>query len=156
MEEARPDHTTLCRFRERLHQRGADMKLLGLSNAQLEGKNLMLKRGTLIDATVVETAAARPDPGSTPQHRVDPDAAFLRREGKSGASYGYKAHLAVDQGSLLVRAAQLTPATITDTTAADQLILAAGDVGTACPDKAYDTKARRQLLRDLRSREGIR
>ena len=99
MEEATPDHTTLCRFRERLHQRGADTKLLALINAQLEGKNLMLKRGTLIDATVVETAAARPDPGGRPEDRVDPDAAFLRREGKSGASYGYKAHVAVDQGS---------------------------------------------------------
>src|SRR5947209_17878464 len=90
IEEATPDHTTLCRFRERLQQRGADTKLLGLINAQLEDKKLMLKRGTLIDATVVETAAARPDMGSRPEDRVDPDAAFLRREGQSRASYGDK------------------------------------------------------------------
>ena len=155
IEEATPDHTTLCRFRERLHQRGADTKLLALINAQLEGKNLMLKRGTLIDATVVETAAARPDAGSRPEDRVDPDAAFLRREGKSGASYGYKAHLAVDQGSLLVRAAQLTPANITETQVADALIVAAGDVEAVYADKAYDTKARRELLRDLGIQDGI-
>src|SRR6266704_3272063 len=145
----------LCGFRERLHQRGADTKLLGLINAQLEGKNLMLKRGTLIDATVVETAAARPDPGSASEDRVDPDAAFLRREGKSGASYGYKAHLAVDQGSLLVRAAPLTPANVTETQVADELILAACDVEIVYADKAYDTKARRELLRDLGIQDGI-
>jgi transposase, IS5 family len=155
IEDATPDHSTVCRFRQRLQQRGAEAKLLGLINAQLEDKNLMVKRGTLIDATVVETAAARPDAGSRPEDRIDPDAAFLRREGKSGASYGYKAHLAVDQGSLLVRAAQLTPANVTETQVADGLIRAAADVEVVYADKAYDTKARRELLRELGIEDGI-
>ena len=60
MEQATPDHTTLCRFRERLNEAGLTVKLLALVNTQIEAKGLMLKRGTLIDATVVETAAARP------------------------------------------------------------------------------------------------
>jgi IS5 family transposase len=155
MEDATPDHTTVCRFRQRLQQRGAESKLLGLINAQLEDKNLMVKRGTLIDATVVESAAGRPEAGSRPEDRVDPDAAFLRREGKSGATYGYKAHVAVDQGSLLVRAAQLTPANVTETQVADELIRAAGDVEIVYADKAYDTKARRELLRELGIEDGI-
>ena len=106
MEEPTPDHTTVCRFRERLQAAGLERKLLAIVNAQFEAQNLMLKRGTLIDATVVETAAARPPASRAPEDRVDPDAAFLRREGQSGSAYGYKAHLAVDEGSLLVREAK--------------------------------------------------
>ena len=100
MEDTTPDHTTLCRFRERLNTSGLAEKLLALVNAQIEQRGFLIKRGTLIDATVIEAAARRPDKAETPQ---DADAAFLKREGKPGASYGFKAHVAVDQGSLLVR-----------------------------------------------------
>ena len=75
IEEATPDHTTLWRFRERLQQAGLERKLLAIINAQLEAKGLMVKCGTLIDATVVETAAARPDPTSTPPTPKSPGCA---------------------------------------------------------------------------------
>jgi len=146
LEQPTPDHTTLCRFRERLNEAGLTVKLLALVNAQIEAKGLLLKRGTLIDATVVETAAARPQkdaPGS------DPDAAFLKRAGKPGSSYGYKAHVAADEGSILVRTALLTPANVAETVVADELILANRDCGAVYADKAYDTHARRALLARL-------
>jgi len=155
MEQATPDHSTLCRFRERLNETGLADKLLELVNAQLEAKGLMLKRGTLIDATVVETAAARPDPSADRADRVDPDAAFLKREGKPGTSYGYKGHVAVDEGSLLVRTAKLTPANVSETVVADELIRANRDGGAIYADKAYDTHARRELLASLGLRDGI-
>jgi transposase, IS5 family len=131
------------------------IKLLDLVNGQIEERGLLLKRGTLIDATVVESAAARPAPGSDPTERTDPDAAFLRREGKPGSSYGYKAHVAADQGSLLVRTAKLTPANVAETVVADELILANRDGGTIYADKAYDTHARRALLASLGLEDGI-
>ena len=115
------------------------------ANAQIEAKGLMLKRGTLIDATIVETAAAKPAPGSDAAEHVDPDAAFLKREGKAGSSYGYKAHVAVDQGSLLVRSAQSTPANVAETMVADYFIAANSDGGAIYADKAYDTHQRRDL-----------
>jgi transposase, IS5 family len=155
MEDATPDHTTLCRFRERLNEAGLTVKLLALVNAQIEAKGLLIKRGTLIDATVVETAAARPDPAQDPQQRVDPDAAFLKRQGKPGTSYGYKGHVAVDEGSLLVRSAKLTPANVAETVVADELIVANSDGGTIYADKAYDTHARRDLLTHLGLKDGI-
>ena len=155
MEQATPDHTTLCRFRERLTAAGLAVKLLSLVNAQIEAKGLMLKRGTLIDATVVETAAARPNPAADAAARIDPDAAFLKREGKPGTSYGYKGHVAVDEGSLLVRSAVLTPANVAETVVADDLILAASDGGAIYADKAYDTHARRALLASLGLADGI-
>jgi IS5 family transposase len=155
LEQATPDHTTLCRFRERLNEAGLTIKLLGLVNARIEAKGLMLKRGTLIDATVVETAAARPAPASDPAGQIDPDAAFLKHEGKSGSRYGYKAHVAVDEGSLLVRTAKLTPANVAETVVADELIIANSDGGAIYADKAYDTHARRELLATLGLRDGI-
>ena len=96
---------------------------------------------------MVETAAARPARSDEAAAHVDPDAAFLKREGKSGSSYGYKAHVAVDQGSLLVRTAKLTPANVAETVVADELIIANSDGGAIYADKAYDT---RDFVRDLR------
>lgn len=155
MEEGTPDHTTLCRFRDRLEEVGLTGKLLALVNAQLEAKGLILKQGTLIDATVVETAASRPDPAEPPQDRPDPDAAFLKRERQPGSAYGYKAHLAVDQGSLLIREAKLTPANVTETQVADELIATTADVGAIYADRAYDSKARRSFLQQLGVEDGI-
>jgi transposase, IS5 family len=152
MEQGTPDHTTLCRFRERLNEAGLTTKLLALVNGQIEAKGLLLKRGTLIDATVVETAAARPERDAT---GADPDAAFLKREGQPGSNYGYKAHLAVDQGSLLIRTAKLTPANVAETVVADELILANQDSGAIYADKAYNTHARRALLGRLGITDGI-
>jgi IS5 family transposase len=149
LEDPTPDHTTLCRFRERLRAAGLSNKLLDLINGQIEAKGLMLKRGTMIDATIVETAAARPAGANDPRERVDPDAAFIKREGKPGAAYGYKAHVAADEGSLLIRQAKLTPANVTETEVADELIVATADAAAVYADKAYDTQARRALLHEL-------
>jgi len=152
LEQPTPDHTTLCRFRERLNEAGLTEKLLALVNSQIEGKGLLLKRGTLIDATVVETAAARP---ATDAPGTDPDAAFLKRAGKPGSSYGYKAHVAADRDTILIRTAKLTPANIAETVVADELILANRDSGAIYADKAYDTHARRALLARLGMEDGI-
>jgi transposase, IS5 family len=53
LEEAVPDHSTLSRFRSQLAARGLGERLLEALNRQLEQRGLMLKRGTLLDATVV-------------------------------------------------------------------------------------------------------
>jgi IS5 family transposase len=155
MEDGTPDHTTLCRFRERLIASGLSDKLLGLVNTQIEARGLMVKRGTLIDATVVEAAAAMPGTDAGGRPRVDADAAFLKRAGKSGLSYGYKAHVAADQGSLLVREARLTPANVAETMVADDLIRLTRDGGAVYADKAYATHARRALLAELGRADGI-
>ena len=146
LEEATPDHTTLCRFRERLIESALERKLLDLVNAQLEERGFLLRRGTLIDATVVQAAAR---PSGDAQAPSDPDAAFLRQQGKPGKIFGYKAHVAADEGSLLVRQARMTPANVNETTVADELILACKDAPAVYADKAYDSHARRALLTEL-------
>jgi len=67
--------------------------------------------------------------------------------------FGYKAHVAVDQGSGLIRKAILTPANVSDRTPAADLIL--GDEGTLYADKGYDGWAFRDRLDELCVEDGV-
>lgn len=138
-----PDSTTLCRFRGELVERGLMSPLFAELDRQLEAAGLMLKRGTMLDATLIEAAAARRPPGVA---SADPDAAYARRSGKPGSTFGYKAHVGVDQGSGLIRSVVTTPANVNDTTPADALIR--GDERAVLADAAYHTHAREQALRE--------
>jgi IS5 family transposase len=142
LEGAIPDHTTLCRFRNDVAAAGLAERLFAEVNRQLEKLGLILKQGTLIDATLVQAAVR---PSGSAEHPSDPDAAFGRPSGGDGANFGFKAHLAVDRGSQLVRAVELTPANVNETVVADRLVL--GDEKAVYADQAYDTKARRAALR---------
>lgn len=143
LEDEVPDHTTLCRFRNRLVRERLLERLFAELDGQLEGAGVILKQGTMLDATLIETqAAGRRGPGEA---RVDPDAAYARRSGKPGSTHGYKAHVGVDQGSGLIRSILTTPANINDTTPADALIR--GDEKAVLGDAAYHTHARQAALK---------
>lgn len=140
-EEAVPDHSSLNRFRTLLVSEGLLDQLFFELDKQLEAAGVILKRGTMLDATVIATVSAPPS-GSKPS--LDPDAGFSRPGGKGGSRFGYKAHVGVDQGSGLIRSVITTPANVNDTTPADALIR--GDEASIWADAAYDTHARRARL----------
>lgn len=144
LEDEVPDATTLCRFRNRLIQAKRLERLFGELDGQLEATGLVLKSGTLLDATLIETGAARP-PREAGQAARDPDAGFAKRSGKPGSTYGYKAHVGVDQGSGLIRSVVTTAANVNDTTPADALIR--GDERAVLADAAYHTHAREAALK---------
>jgi IS5 family transposase len=146
LEDDVPDHTTLCRFRNRLVAAHLLERLFSELDRQLEGAGLIVKQGTILDATLIEAATARPPRGKEAL-ATDPDAAFVKHQGKPGSTYGYKAHVGVDQGSGLVRSVITTPANVNDTTPADGLIR--GDERAVYADKAYDAHARRARLKSL-------
>lgn len=147
LQDETPDHTTLWRFREDLVRLGLAERVFAAIARQFEQNGLVLRQGTLIDATLIP-AAVRPS-GSAEQPS-DPDAAFARRAGEPGSTFGFKAHVAMDKGSGLVRAAVLTPANVNETTVADRLVQ--GDEAAVYADMAYDSKARRVALK----RRGIK
>ena len=102
-----PDFTTIWRFRERLNKAGLLNNVFEAVVKQLDHRNILLRRGTLIDATLVQ-AARRPskqnssqDGGTSSSGRADSqrdrDASSVK-QGKKFC-YGYKGHIAVDQGS---------------------------------------------------------
>lgn len=59
--------------------------------------------------------------------------------------FGYKAHVAVDKGSGLIRRVIATPANVNDTTPADDLVM--GDEREVWGDAAYHTHRREQALK---------
>jgi IS5 family transposase len=141
LDEEVPDHTTICRFRNLLTQAGLVEKLFGELDRQLENAGMILKRGTMLDATLIETVAARP---SSPEHpSVDPDAGGVKR-GRD-FTFGYKAHVGVDEGSGLIRSVITTAANVNDTVPADRLIR--GDERAVWGDAAYHTHSREAALK---------
>jgi transposase, IS5 family len=142
LEDSVPDHTVLNRFRNRLIEQGLLEKLFAELDRQLENAGLILKRGTMLDATLIQ-AVSTPPKEDRPSN--DPDARFTKRQGKGGSTFGYKAHVGVDEGSGLIRTVVTTPANINDTTPADELIR--GDEAVVWADAAYDTHARRARLK---------
>jgi transposase, IS5 family len=149
-----PDYSTISRFRKQLVERGLGERLFGEINRQLEAMGLIVKRGTLLDATLVQASVRPPRerssvPGEGSPH--DPDADWTKRGGK--AFYGYKAHIGMDAGSELIRTAALTSAKVADSTMADGLIV--GDERAVYADKAYQNLERSERLARLGIADGI-
>lgn len=142
LEEGVPDHTVLNRFRNLLVEKGLLERLFGELDRQLEKAGVMVKSGAMLDATPIEAASA---PGPAGGASRDGDAAFGGARRKGGFTFGYKAHVGVDEGSGLIRAVIATPANINDTVPADALIR--GDEKAVWADAAYHTHAREAALK---------
>lgn len=143
LDEGSPDHSTLSRFRKALRERDLDKPLFEEIERQLGAKGLLVKSGTLMDATLVEAAVRKPGSPAGSRSAIDPDADWTRKGGKTW--FGYKAHLGVDKGSGLIRRAELTSAKINESQVADSLIC--GDERAVYADKAYEHKDRRRRLK---------
>lgn len=143
-----PDHSTLWRFRQELAQDGLADRVFGEINRQLEARNLIVKRGTLIDASLVAARAKPPrksrgEPAEAPaKPAADSDARWGRKGKKS--VFGYKMHIGADTAHTLIRRVELTDGSVTDTEPADRLIC--GDEKAVYGDQAYYTHARHARL----------
>jgi transposase, IS5 family len=143
-----PDHTTLWRFRQELADGGLIEKIFTEINRQLEARNLILKQGTLVDASLMPARAKPPrktrkeaaEKPSKPS--ADRDARWGRKGKKS--VFGYKVHTGVDAGHTIIRRVHVTDASVTDTEPADQLF--SGDEKAVYGDQAYYTHARHARL----------
>ena len=125
----------------------------------------LLKRGTLIDASLIRSAVNTPAPPDIPlppdadgrpasklvKSPRDPDAALTKKESKY--VFGYKMHVAMDQGSRIIRRLAFTPANINESVPANTLIC--GDEAIVYADKAYDSSSRRARLKTMGIRDGI-
>jgi transposase, IS5 family len=136
-----PDHASIWRFRQTIDKLGLSTKLLAEVNRQLDALGLIIKRGTLIDATIIAGAVRRPYEGGGVNPR-DPDARFTRKRDKT--YFGYKAHLGVDEKSGFVRQAEMTSANVHDSRLGEALIQ--GDEQGFFADRAYDSQALRETL----------
>ena len=144
------DHASIWRFRQMIDKLGLSTKLLAEVNRQLDARGFVIKRGTLVDATLIAGAVRRPYEGGGVNPR-DPEARFTRKRDKT--YFGYKAHLAVDEESGLVRQAEMTSANVHDSRLGETLIQ--GDEQGYFADRAYDSQALRETLEHRGLVDGI-
>jgi IS5 family transposase len=135
-----PDETRICRFRNMVAQAGLVERLFSLLAEQLDAQGVIVRRGSLIDATLIK---APPHPPRRGELSPDPEADWTRR-GKDG-HFGYKVHLSVDQGSGLLRRLALTPASTSESRRFEEMVM--GDEAAVFADGAYAKDARKRALR---------
>jgi len=135
-----PDETRICRFRNKLAEENLGERLFAMLAEQLQAKGLIVRRGSLIDATLLK---AQPHPPRRGQPSPDPEADCTSR-GKDG-HFGYKAHLSVDQDSGLIRRLALTGANFPDSYMFEEMV--SGDEAAVFADAAYPKAARKAALR---------
>jgi len=150
--EAVPDETTICRFRQRLIECVLHEQLLELVNKQLEERGYIVKRTTLVDATLVESSRKRPNSKVAAEGLApDADASYTRKYNRS--FYGYKAHISSDGQHQLIRTAVVSTAKAQDAHLWERI--APTDTKEIYGDKAYDTKANKAWMRKRGIRNGV-
>lgn len=98
-----PERTTFVRFRRELAKRGLDRVLFDVVTRQLDGRGVVVRTGTLVDATLIPSASIKHDSEAR-------WAGHRRRK----PVHGYKAHVATDQEAGLIRGVEVTTANVHD------------------------------------------
>jgi IS5 family transposase len=137
-----PDFTTFWRFRDALAAEGLIEELFGQITRPLEDKGLILRRGTVVDATIIDSSTRplsegdRKELETNPSSQIDTDADATKKNGTW--HFGYKGHIGMDVGSKLIRTVSFTKASPHDSTQLESLL--AGDERAIFGDKAYPSK----------------
>ena len=158
-----PDHSTLSRFRTTMTKANAYDLLFKEINNQLEAHNIIVKKGAIVDASVIDTALK---PKGKTNHKVtedrkdteevavkkdypdsvDKEASWLKKRGKY--RYGYKKHYVTDNEGLVLGV--VTTKASTNEIANLEEVLEAADLPENIPlkaDKGYKSEKNDQLLK---------
>ena len=114
--EGVPDATTLLKFRHLLEAHDLCKGLFTAINADLTARGLLLREGTLVDATLI----AAPSSTKNKEKQRDPE----MHQTKKGHQwpFGMKAHLGADRDSKLVHTVVVTAAHVADGTKTAELL----------------------------------
>ena len=144
-----PDGDTLGRFRNLLIENGLQEKLFAQVVELLQQKGLLLKKGTIVDSTLITS----PSSTKNQERKRDPEAHQVK---KGNAWYfGYKAHIGVDKDSGLVHTVKATAANVHDVTMVPQLLtgeetVVYGDSGYLGAEKRDDAMAKNHAGKKIR------
>jgi len=141
-----PDFTTIWRFRERLIKAKLLDKILEIVLKDLDKRNIILRKGTLIDATLVQAARkkVKQDGKTRRSSQQDYDATGTKKGGKQ--YFGYKGHIGTDEGSNIIRRVRFTTASIHDSQEFNNLVC--GDERSVFADKAYASNNIKRNMRE--------
>lgn len=143
-----PDETTFVRFRDRLRQAGVHDAVFEAVVKHIEHQGLLVREGTMVDATIIEAPRGRPRPDGTSTR--DTDASFTSKHGVP--HHGYKGHIAADLSGI-VTGYRFGTAKEHDSNHIDALT--ERETQLVLADSAYSDRARRQRLRACGVIDGI-
>ena len=135
-----PDETTILRFRHLLEANNLSLQIMATINALLTQRGLLLKTGTVVDATLI----AAPSSTKNKDHARDPE---MHSSKKGNQMYfGMKAHIGADAESGLVHSVVGTSGNVHDVTQGNSLLhgqesVAFGDAGYQGIDKRTDAQS---------------
>ncbi|KPN72732.1 IS5 family transposase, partial [Neisseria sp. 74A18] len=159
-----PDHSTLCRFRNRLAQDNTLAELLDLINRQLTDKGLKVEKASaaIVDATIIQTAGGKQrqaievdDEGRVSSQTTpskDKDARWIKKDGRF--HLGYKQHTRTDADGYIEKL-HITPANAHECKHLLPLLADIAEGSTVYADKGYDSMENRQHLEERQLRDGI-
>lgn len=129
-----PDESTILRFRHLLEMHGLSLAIMSAINATLARKGLLLKMGTVVDATLIAA------PSSTKNKKGERDPEMHQTKKGNQWHFGMKAHIGVDAESGLVHSVIGTAANVHDVTQGHGLLhgqesVVFGDAGYQGADK---------------------
>lgn len=111
-----PDRVSILRFRHLLEEHRLAEQFLQVVNAHLSDAGLLLKEGTMVDATLIAA------PSSTKNQRGERDPEMHQVKKGNQWHFGMKAHIGVDADSGLVHTVVGTAAHVSDVTQAHRLV----------------------------------
>jgi IS5 family transposase len=111
-----PDATTLLKFRRLLETHDLCRGLFAAINADLTARGLMMRAGTLVDATLI----AAPSSTKNQAKQRDPEMHQVRKGNQW--YFGLKAHIGADRDSRLVHTVVVTAANVADITKTAELL----------------------------------
>lgn len=131
-EDIIPDETSILNFRRLLEKHQLTERLLGEINAHLSERGLLVGKGTIVDATIIDA------PSSTKNAKKKRDPQMHQtRKGKQWY-FGMKVHTGVDTDSGLVHTVRGTPANVADVNVLGELLH--GGEESLHGDSAYHSK----------------
>ncbi len=111
-----PDETTILNFRYLLERHGLPQVLFERIKEHLSEEDLMLKEGTIVDASIIE------EPSSTKNRKRERDLEMKQTRKGNQWHFGMKLHVGGDDQSGLVHSLVTTSANMRDLRASEELL----------------------------------
>ena len=132
--EPTPERTAFVRFRAELVRRGLDRALFAAVTRQLDRRGIVVRTGTLVDATLIPSASIKQD-----------DEARWTGHRRRKPLHGYKAHIATDQEAGLIGGVEVTTANAHDASELNAILPEAP--GDTYGDSAYQGSRPEGIIR---------
>ncbi len=147
LDQAIPDRTTIMNFRHLLEQHRLARQLFDTVNLWLSDAGIMMKQGTLVDATLIEA------PCSTKNKRGERDGEMHQTKKGNQWYFGMKAHIGVDAKSGLTHSLETTAANEHDLNQVGNLLH--GEEAFVFADAGYQGAENREELADVKAQWAI-